>query len=405
MTKIIINGCNGRMGRTIIGLAGESDRITVVAGVDPQPPENDAFPFPVYSRLADVVETGDVVIDFSRPDGVDELIDYCIGTDTAAVIATTGYSGDQQNRVTAAARQIAVLQSANMSLGINILKRLIVDATAVLGTTFDVEIVERHHKMKKDAPSGTALLLGEAVRSTIDERREFVHGRHGGDTMRQAWEIGVHAVRGGTIVGEHDVHFVGNNEELILGHKAYSRALFAGGALKAAEYLALKAPGLYSMEDLVAESTSVTRIYTGRESLITFPRISGDPAVAFDIFNAFGEADIRIDMISQTVLGKNSHSLSFSIGDDDQAKSEVILRSLRETGDIEGEMTSGLTKITVEGIGMERLSGVASKIFGILRDLQIESQAVTTSETTITWLVDHAVADSVIAGIKTTYDM
>ena len=251
MLKIIISGCNGHMGRTVAGIIAGEPQVTVVAGFDifgGVPGD-----FPVYADPMDFTGEADAVIDFSNPAALDSLLAYCTARKLPAVLCTTGYSPEQLAEIDKAAWVIPVFRSGNMSLGINLLADLVRRACAVLGDGFDVEIAERHHKRKVDAPSGTALILADAAKSALPYDASYVYERQSRREPRGACEIGISAVRGGTIVGEHEVIFAGLDEIIEIKHTAYSRDVFAAGAVKAAKYVAtVNAPGLYSMQDLLA---------------------------------------------------------------------------------------------------------------------------------------------------------
>ena len=194
----------------------------------------------------------DVVVDFASARAVDGLLDYCESHGVPLVLCTTGLSEEQILRVGAAAEKTAILRSANMSLGVNLLMKLVQDAVRVLaGTGFDIEIVEKHHRRKKDAPSGTALALADSINTAMEDKYRYTYDRSDRSAPRDPGEIGISAVRGGTIVGEHDVIFAGTDEVITFSHTAYSRAIFAKGALSAAKFLAGKGPGLYDMADVV----------------------------------------------------------------------------------------------------------------------------------------------------------
>ena len=237
MKNIIISGCNGKMGHVIASCILDRNDCQTVAGIDRVAEQYARFP--VYAAAADVKEQADVIIDFSHP--------------SALVIATTGYSADQITRIKAAARNIPIFFSFNMSLGINLLAELAKKATAVLGGQFDIEIVEKHHNQKIDAPSGTALMLADAVNSVLDEKCQYVYDRHSQRKKRSKNEIGMHSIRGGTIVGEHDIIFAGRDEIVTLSHTAMSKEIFAVGAVNAAVFMAGKAPGLYDMGHMLSE--------------------------------------------------------------------------------------------------------------------------------------------------------
>jgi 4-hydroxy-tetrahydrodipicolinate reductase len=246
--KIIIGGALGHMGRELAAAAQEAGD-TVVCGVDIA---GGTSAFPVVKDYAQIAVEADALIDFSRPAGLPALLKYAEAARMPLVLCTTGYTDEEQRSITEAAETLAILQSVNMSLGIAVMRRLVAMATRALGDGYDVEIVEKHHRRKADSPSGTALILYEAVSGERDQAQPM-YGRHGRDTRRKPEEIGIHAVRGGTVAGEHEVGFYGNAEELIITHRAENRALFAQGALRAARFLRDKPAGRYTMEDVVSE--------------------------------------------------------------------------------------------------------------------------------------------------------
>ncbi len=246
--KIILCGACGRMGRNVAQLCSERG-VTVTAGVDVAPAP---MPFPVYPDFSDIREEADVVIDFSPASSVRERLDFCKARKIGIVIAGTAFSDEDEALIRAAADVIPVFQTGNLSVGVNLLQMLVKKAAEVLGDGFDAEIVERHHNMKKDAPSGTALMLAKSVNEGFGGTKENVYGRHGLVGARKKSEIGIHAVRGGTIVGEHEVMFAGQDEIVTLSHSARSRMVFAEGALRAAEWLTAQPAGKYDMNDLLA---------------------------------------------------------------------------------------------------------------------------------------------------------
>lgn len=250
MTRVIMHGCNGKMGRVIAGLIGEDKEAQLVAGIDVL--DHITNPFPVFSQVWDCDIPADVVIDFTTAKAVDNLLDYCVAKKLPCVLCTTGLSPQQLKKVEDASRETAILKSANMSLGINTLLKLLKDAAAVLGGTgFDIEVVEKHHNQKIDAPSGTALALADCVNEQLNNEYEYVYDRSTKREKRSPKEIGISAVRGGTIVGEHDVIFAGVDEVVTFSHTAYSKAVFGKGALQAAKFLAGKPAGLYQMSHVI----------------------------------------------------------------------------------------------------------------------------------------------------------
>lgn len=250
MVKAIMHGCNGKMGQVISAIVREDDQIEIVAGVDKfQGIEN---PYPVYDSLEACDTEADVVIDFSNAQAVDGLLEACVKKNLPVVLCTTGLSEKQLEKVAQTAQKTAVLRSANMSLGVNLLMRLLKNAVSVLGPAgFDVEIVEKHHNKKVDAPSGTAIALADSMNEAMDQAYTYVYDRSQVRKSRDKKELGISAVRGGTIVGQHDVIFAGEDEVIEFRHTAYSKAVFGKGAVEAAKFLAGKPAGMYGMEDVI----------------------------------------------------------------------------------------------------------------------------------------------------------
>ena len=251
MTKIAICGANGKMGHTIYNCIKERSDCIVIAGIDSYTAVY--ADFPIVEKPSMLPEKPDVIIDFSNPSSLDALLEYCLSTGTPAVLATTGYSEEQIDKIKEATQQIAVFFTFNMSLGINLLVQLAKKAAAVLGDRFDIEIVEKHHNQKIDAPSGTAIMLANAINETLGDTKNYVYDRHSRRQKRDKNEIGMHAIRGGTIVGEHDVIFAGNDEVITLSHSAASKTVFAEGSINAAVYISKKGAGLYDMSELVRD--------------------------------------------------------------------------------------------------------------------------------------------------------
>lgn len=250
MLRLILSGCNGRMGRVVEHICAAQPDLEIAAGFDLLGTGDRDFP--VYSSPADCKEQADAVIDFSSPAALPALLEFCVERRIPAVLATTGYSEEQLAAIDRAAQIIPIFRSANMSLGVNVLLALVKQAAAALGTDYDIEIVEKHHNKKVDAPSGTALMLADAAAEVLPWQPDYVYDRHSVRKARESREIGISSVRGGGIVGDHDVIFAGRDEVITLSHSAMSREVFASGAVRAARFLAgVEAPGLYSMSDLV----------------------------------------------------------------------------------------------------------------------------------------------------------
>lgn len=244
-----MNGCCGHMGQVIAGIVAADENAQIVAGIDPV---GGSAAYPVFTAIEDCDVEADVLIDFSSFKAVDGVIDYCTAKKLPLVECTTGLTEAQIGRLQEMSKSVAVLRSANMSLGINTLLKLIADAAKVLAPAgFDMEIVEKHHRLKKDAPSGTALALADSLNEACGSEYSYVYDRSQRHEMRPAKEIGISAVRGGTIVGDHDVIFAGTDEVITFSHTAYSKSVFGKGAVEAGKFLAGKPAGLYDMQDVI----------------------------------------------------------------------------------------------------------------------------------------------------------
>lgn len=250
MVKILLSGCNGQMGHVISNEVAKRGNCQIVAGVDIN--TDLFFDYPVYNNFTKVKEEIDVIIDFSNPSVIPNLLDYIAENHIPTVIATTGINEGKIDDIHKAAKQTPIFFTANMSIGINLLSELAQIAAKVLQQDFDIEIVEAHHNQKIDSPSGTALLLADAISEVLDEKPFYEYNRHDLRDKRMKNEIGIHSIRGGTIVGEHDIIFAGNDEILTLSHSARSKSVFAVGSINAALFLLSKKAGLYNMKDLIA---------------------------------------------------------------------------------------------------------------------------------------------------------
>jgi len=247
MLKILLAGALGRMGKQVSACAEENNAM-IVAGVDVNAEKGSAS-FPLYPSFALVREEADMIVDFTRPEGLHGLLEYALAHQLPVVLAATGYNENDLAAIREAAKRIPIFRSANLSLGVSVLKALSAKAAQLL-PDFDIEIVEKHHNQKADAPSGTALMLYDAVKNASSEA---VFGRHTRTEKREKPEIGIHAIRGGSVPGEHEVGFYGPGQTVLLTHSAQDRSIFARGALKAAAFIAKQAPGEYNMDDLAAQ--------------------------------------------------------------------------------------------------------------------------------------------------------
>ncbi len=249
-TNIILCGACGKMGGNVLSLLENDDGATAVCGVDLFPK---AIGIPVYKNFSDIQENADVIIDFSSAENVEARLQYAKEKGLGIVLASTGFTPADLATIDEYAKEIAIFKTANLSLGVNLMQALVKAAAEVLGEGFDVEIIERHHNLKKDAPSGTALMLADSVNEAFEGKKKYIDGRTGICGARDKNEIGMHAVRGGTIVGEHEVMFAGEDEIVTITHSARSKRVFAAGAIRAAKFLCGKGAGKYEMKDLLAE--------------------------------------------------------------------------------------------------------------------------------------------------------
>ena len=249
MIKVLLCGACGKMGGNVLSLLANDSEATVVCGVDLYPKE---IGIPVYTSFENVQEDVDVIIDFSSPVDIEKRLEFAKMKGAGIVLASTGFTSDDLALIQKYESEVAIFRTANLSLGINLMQALVKAAAQVLGENFDVEIIEKHHNLKKDAPSGTALMLADSVNEAFGGEKEFVYGREGIVGARTKKEVGIHAVRGGTIVGEHEVIFAGEDEVITISHSASSKRVFAVGAIRAAKWLKGKPAGRYEMKDLLA---------------------------------------------------------------------------------------------------------------------------------------------------------
>lgn len=387
MLKIIISGVNGKMGQAIVSVVSAMDDAMVVAGFDicPDAITND---FPVYAKIDDITEEADVIIDFSRPAALHSVLQYAKKHDLAAVLATTGYTANGKALIREYSQFIPLFFSANMSLGVNLLIDLCKKAADFLGESVDIEIVERHHHFKIDSPSGTAIAIADSINSCYNGEYDIINGRNGNVGARPRKEIGVHAVRGGNIVGQHSVLFIGESEVLEISHEPQSRRVFAEGSIRAAKFLSNKKPGLYSMNDIVMETRTVTGLlYSKGEAAITVCDIPYGITSTASVFDTIAALGISVDIITQTPPEDGKISLSFSLSEKDLAAATEAIHKLLP--DCKVKARGALVKLTVEGVGMERQHGIAAKLFNLIAEKGLDMLLITTSETKISFLVSE----------------
>lgn len=392
--KIIIFGIGGRMGNAIYELATK-EGIEVVAGIDVFA-DKLTLPIPVYKSLSECKEKADVLIDFSRPTGLSEILDYITTTLTPAVLCTTGYSAEQQNAVDEASKKVAIFQSSNMSLGINLLIDLAKKAGQFLGTSYDIEIIEQHHNRKVDAPSGTALSIAKAINEVYDNGLNFVYGRNPESGKRQPKDLGIHAIRGGTIVGKHDVMFIGSEEILTIAHSAQSPSVFAIGALRAADYISGRGPGKYNMDGLIGRDYSVTTVKGITDiALVSFYHLEFSEIPK--LLTSLANAKVSVDMISQAPSSRG-YSVTFSIEKNDVARVRKVF------GDT-CTIRENLSQLVIVGVGMEHQSGVANMIITALVDAGIEVCSTTTGATQISCAIPTASIQTAVDTLRTKFNV
>lgn len=253
MTNIIFCGINGRMGQAVEEIIREKKNLNIVAGVDTNTERRGDYP--VYKHISEVTQKADVIVDFSFHAALPGYLEYAKSKRLPIVVATTGHTADETALMQEYSKNIPIFFSRNMSIGINLLIELAKKASAMLGDDFDIEIIEAHHNKKLDAPSGTALMIADAISETLEERPDYIYDRSERREKRPKNEIGIHAVRAGGIVGEHSVLFGGQNESITISHSAFSRSVFALGAVRAAQFMVGMPAGMYSMSDLIANIT------------------------------------------------------------------------------------------------------------------------------------------------------
>lgn len=248
--KVLLHGCNGKMGQVLTRIISQMEDMKIICGVDREP-NKIKNPYPVYDSLSKVQEDVDVLIDFSNHLALDSILEFGLNKNVPLVICTTGFSPEEKEKMKKASEKIPILNSANMSIGINLITNLLKNIAPILYGDFDIEIIEKHHNQKLDSPSGTALMLADAINSSLQNSLEYVYGRHSKTDKRKKEELGIHAIRGGAIVGEHSVIFAGAGEVIEINHSALSRDVFAYGAIRAAKFLVGKKPNFYTMNDVL----------------------------------------------------------------------------------------------------------------------------------------------------------
>ncbi len=403
MLNIIIHGASGRMGRTIAAMALEHpDDFNVVAGIDKFPDGAGDVPFPVYASFDACAEDCDCIIDFSLAEALPGVIEAACAKQSALVVATTGLTDADHERMQAASAIVPIFNATNMSLGINLMIDLIKQAAAFFGDGFDIEILEKHHKIKVDAPSGTAMTLAKEVASVFPEGRDFVFDRHAVRQKRGQRELGISAVRGGTVVGEHDVMFLGEDEIFEITHKAYSKRVFGSGALRAAKFVAGLPPRLYSMSDIMAAEKAITNASLERDQcVVTLSSVPYEMSVTPDVFDAVAAAGVNVDMISQSMPQNGAVDIAFTLP---EAQLSKAMQALSVFPFAIGQCDA-MAKLCVEGAGMEHRPGVAAGVFRVLANAGIAIRLITTSETKIAVCLEQKDAQAALDAINAAFQL
>ena len=378
------------MGRAVYTACNASDgAFSPVAGVD-KCMDAAGFSCPVYPSISDVREHVDAIIDFTVPAALPEVLRFAQRKKLPLIIGTTGLSERDLRLIQTAAERVPIFQTGNMSLGVNLQLALAKTAAAALGGDFDVEIIEKHHRKKIDAPSGTALMLADCIASQHAGGLDYAYGRREKSKRRAADELGIHSIRGGTIVGEHEVAFIGTDEIVESTHKAYSKQVFARGALRAAQYLQGRKSGLYSMQNIVTEHDIASHVYTQEEqAVVTLTGVPGGTAAAGRVFEQIARRGVNVDMIAVTFPAENEVCIGFSCVQPQLADAMDALRALQpDYPTIHLRTHADVVKLTVEGSGMALHHGVASQLLSVLSEAGIHVQLITTSETKIELCVD-----------------
>ncbi len=398
MLKIILSGCLGKVGQAIVAAVKDNDEFEICAGVDKMA-ANAQTDFPVYSDIAKCQEKADVIIDFSRPEALPPLLRYAQQHKLPMVLASTGYNQNDIRSIEYASENIPILRSSNMSLGINLLKDLAAKASAILNSTYDIEIIEKHHNTKVDAPSGTAIMLADAINDAAGGDLEYIYDRHERRCARPKRELGLHAIRGGTITGEHTILFAGQDEVVELTHQAYSRRIYAVGALRAAQFICNLPCGLYDMSSLLTQQQIITHAYASESDVLITVSSIKDPALVNNIFIQLKDAEIIIDIISQPTPVNGLYTLSISVPKNLADKAYRIIKDLASSEETV-ELIDDIAKLTVEGSGMAHHAGATGQVIGILSELSIPILLITTSETKITCCIPKLHASKALSALK-----
>lgn len=403
MTRIILSGAKGTMGGVISRYVQRQDGCEIVAGIDPF--DGPDWGYPVFKTPGECDTPADVIIDFSNTAATDGILAFALARRLPIVVATTGLSEKQVEAIGEASKVIPVFYTANMSLGVNLMKEIAMFSARILGDIFDIEVVEWHHNKKEDAPSGTALMLANAISSELAVKPHYVYDRHAQRKKRDKHEIGLHAIRGGTIVGEHNIVFAGQDELLTISHRSGSKEIYATGAVSAALYICQQPPGLYDMTRLMQKHGVARMDLQDGVNLVTFGSVP-DGRLMEEIFERFAAAGITIDMISQAgVLGKNA-AISFTCGQNDtDSASRVAAAIQKEHPGVEVGLDSGNCKLVLSGSEMKTSHGVFSRALKALASTDAVVKLVTTAETEFSFLLADGHREQAAAALSEAFQL
>lgn len=347
ITKILLVGVNGAMGHLLRETFTAAPEFEVAAGIDLAPDAREN-PFPVFPSLAECTVEADLLVDFSKPGALDANLNYARSRHMPMIIATTGYSAAQRESIAAAAREIPIFFAANMSLGVNLQLQLCQQAAKFFGDQADIEILEKHHNRKVDAPSGTALLLADGMNDAMGGIYHYQCGRAGGDCKRKPREIGIQAIRGGNIAGDHEVYFITNEEILTIAHHSENRRVFAAGALRAARFLAGKPAGLYSMQDVLAQKEAAKKAKVESDvAILTVKNASCTISYLARLMAALSQAGIEANLLNQSAASQGRIDFSFALQSGNLLEAEKCIQ--QSAPGIDYMIQRGLTKYTVCG--------------------------------------------------------
>jgi len=392
------------MGKIVARCAADRDECAIVAGIDKNTDNNCGFH--VFSSAEECDVPADVLVDFSHPSALESILLMATQKKMPLVIATTGLNAVQVGAVRKASEIIPVFHTANMSLGINLLRELAAQSARVLGDTFDIEIIEKHHNKKIDAPSGTALMLADAISEELKVKPQYQYDRHAQRKKRTVNEIGLHAVRGGTIVGDHDIIFAGQDELITLSHHAASKEIFANGTIGAAMYICTQPPGLYDMTKLIQQYGVARMDVTEGINLVTFRNLPCDKNLLVDIFNRFASNKIDIDMISQANPVGENITISFTCPTESAERVRIIAEELQGVyPDIQSVVDSDNCKIVLSGSAMKDSPGVFSRVISALAPTPVAIKQITTAETEISLLVAVKDLNTAVAALTEAFGL